>query len=85
MKLFGSSRVKEKLTTCEYGVFSLSFSPHVIANPPPERLVGGVTGKEPLGAGSTIGQGPTGQLPVVAALVVGIVLSAVTRAEVSTL
>ena len=56
-----------------------------MANPPPLRLVGGCTGKEPLGAGSTIGQGAAGQLPLMAALVVGIVFKAVRRAEVSTL
>ena len=51
-KPFGSSRVMEKSETCEYGVLSLSFSPQVMANPPPDRLVGGISGKEPLGAGS---------------------------------
>src|SRR5580658_1247494 len=75
-KPLGSSRVKEKSTTWEYGVFSLSFNPQVIANPPPARLVGGVTGKEPLGGGSTIGHGAVGQALVVAALTVGMVFNA---------
>ena len=55
-----------------------------MANPPAARLVGGCTGNEPLGAGSTIGQGAAGHALVVAALVVGMVFRAVRRADVST-
>jgi len=47
-------------------------------------VVGGVTGKLPLGAGLMIEQGATGQSLVVCWLVVGMVNKSVKRAEVST-
>lgn len=58
----------------------MSSSPHVIEN----AVVGGVTGKLPLGAGLMIEQGATGQSLVVCWLVVGIVKRSVKRADVST-
>src|ERR1700680_4520628 len=83
-KLLGSSRCMEKSTTCEYGVFSLSSKPQLTANPPAPIPAGGVTGNEPVGGGSTIGQGAAGQVPVVAALVVGMLYRPEKRAEAST-
>src|SRR5579862_6909782 len=78
-KLLPRSRLIERLNTWEYGVCSLSFSPQVMAN-----AFGGVTGNEPVGGGSTIGQGGVEQPAKVAALSVGIVFKPVSRADVST-
>src|SRR6266404_1238579 len=58
----------------------LSSHPQVIAN----AVVGGVTGKVPVGGGATIEHGDTGQSEVVCALCVGMVNRSLKRAEVST-
>src|SRR5208282_2062049 len=73
----------EKSTAWAYGVFSLSSRPQVIAKPPLLIPRGGVTGKEPVGGGSTIGQF-LAQVPVGDWLTVGIVFKAEKRADPST-
>src|SRR6516164_758109 len=57
----GNSRVNEKSTTFEYGVFILSSRPQVIAAPPLVTLDGGVTGNGPVGGGGASRQGGVGQ------------------------